>query len=117
MDEAEKTLEAYDKLFNEMPSIGFINRKKRVMAFLKVTKYAQHLIDKEEISEENALYLLSIMVRKHAPFQKAAMMTALNLPNIDRKAIKSIGFKYANEMRCNMQMYPVDDSNLTQAEE
>lgn len=108
MDEADQSLTAYDKLFSAIPPIGFINRKKRIIAFLKVTKLAQQLIDDQEISEENALYLLSILVRKCPNFQKAAMMTALNLETIDSNLVRPIGFKYANEMRCNMQMYPVE---------
>ena len=111
MDEADKSLEAYDMLNNKIPSIGFLSRKKRIIAYLKVTKLAQQLIDDKNISEENALYLLSTLVRKNASFQKAAMMVALNLANIDRKLIRPIGFQYANNMRCNMQMTPVDDIN------
>jgi len=109
MDDADKSLEAYDRLYKIMPSIGFLSRKKRVRAFLKVTKQAQQMIDEQMLSEDNALYLLSVLVRKSASFQKAAMMVALNLAQIDRKAISLVGFNYANNMRCNMQMMPVDD--------
>ena len=109
MDEADKSILAYDKLYRQIPSIGFLSRKKRVMAYLKVTKLAQQLIDEQEISEDQTLYLLSILARKCAPFRKATMMAALNLGSIDRKAIQPIGFKYANEFRCNLQMLPVDD--------
>lgn len=108
MDEADKSIAAYEKLYQSIPSIGFLNRKKRVIAYLKVTKLAQELIDKGELSEDNAKYILSILVRKHAPFQKATMMAALNLSSIDKKLISSIGFQYANEFRGNMQMLPID---------
>ena len=111
MDEADKSLEAYDKLNNSVPSIGFLSRKKRAIAYIKVTKIAQQLIDDKELSEENVLYLLSTLVRKNASFQKAAMMVALNLANIDRKLIQPVGFKYANDMRCNLQITPVDDDD------
>ena len=50
----------------------------------------------------------SVLSRKNPTFNKAAMMTALNLSTIDRKLIKEIGFKHANEMRCGLQMLPVD---------
>lgn len=110
MDSADKSLQAYETLYNSIPSIGFLSRQKRAIAFFKVTKLAQKMIDEEEISADNALYLISILVRKSADFQKAAMMVALNLADIDRKIISAIGFKYANEMRCNLQMFPVDDS-------
>jgi hypothetical protein len=108
MDSAEKSLEAYDTLAQSVPSIGILSRKKRVIAYIKVTKMTQEMLEKQEISEENALYLLSVLARKKADFQKAAMMTALNLAKIDQKIIPDIGFTYANEMRCSLQMYPVD---------
>lgn len=110
IDSSEKSIEVYDVLHQTIPSIGFLNRKKRVVAYLKVTKKAQQFIDKQEISEENALYLLSVLSRKNPIFQKAAMMTALNLATIDRKLIQAVGFKHANEMRCSLQMFPVDEN-------
>lgn len=109
MDEADKSLEAYEMLCNNMPSIGFLSRKKRAIAYLKVTKLAQQFIDDKELSEENMLFLLSTMVRKNKSFQKAAMTAALNLASIDRKLIPPVGFKYANNMRCNLQLTPLDD--------
>jgi hypothetical protein len=37
-DEQErKTAEAYEKLLKNMPSIGFINRKKRIKAYVQIT--------------------------------------------------------------------------------
>ncbi len=109
MDEAEKALEFYDALCETMPSIGFLSRKKRVYAYLHVTNKLQKMIEDEEISEENALFLLSVMVRKYSPFQKATMMAALNLAKIDRKIITPLGFKYANEFRCSLKMMPEDE--------
>ncbi len=108
IDSADKSLEVYETLSQNIPSIGFLSRKKRIIAYLKVTKMAQQLVDEQTISEENALYLLSVLSRKNPTFNKAAMMTALNLATIDRKLIKAIGFKHANEMRCSLQMLPVD---------
>jgi len=110
MDEADKSLAAYDALKNSMPSIGYLSRKKRIIAFLKVSKKAQEMIDKQDISEDNALYLLSILTKKTADFQKSAMMAAMHLGTVDRKIIPAVGFRYANEMRANLQMLPVDDS-------
>lgn len=111
MDEADKSIEAYEKLLKSIPSIGILNRKKRVIAYLKVTKQAQKLVDDQIISEDNAYYLLSTLARKSTAFQKSAMMAALNLDNIDRKLIQFVGFKYANEMRSNLHMLPIDDIN------
>lgn len=112
MDSADKSIEVYDTLYQSIPSIGFFSRKKRIIAYLKVTKIAQQMIDEKEISEENALYLLSILAQKSAVFQKAAMMTALNLATIDRKLIPAVSFKHANEMRCNLQMLPIDEDDV-----
>lgn len=109
MDEADKSIEVYKELSKKMPSIGILNRKKRVIAYLKVTKLAQQYVDNKVISEENAYYLLSTLARKSSSFQKAAMMAALNLDKIDRKLFKFVGFKYANEMRSNLHMLPIDD--------
>lgn len=115
MDEADKSLQAYDKLHQSVPSIGFLSRKKRIAAYLKVTGLAQRMIDDQEISEEQALYLLSILARKCAPFQKAMMMTALNLASIDRRLLQPVAFKYANEFRCSMQLLPVGDDDSNEA--
>jgi hypothetical protein len=114
MDEADTSLKAYDTLYKSVPAIGFLNRKKRVRAYIEVTKIAQQMIDGEEISEDQALYLLSILVRKYSRFQKASMMTALNLSAIKRKKISSVGLKYANDFRCSMKMMPVDYDNSIQ---
>ena len=112
MDEADISLKSYDKLSSNVPSIGFLSQKKRAVAFLKVTQLAQQMIDAEEISEDNALFLLSTLVRKNKSFQKAAMATALRLADINRNLITLVGFKYANNMRCNLQMHPVDDTTF-----
>ncbi len=109
MDEADKSLAAYESLKKSMPSIGFLNRKKRIIAFLKVAKKAQELIDNKDVSEDNALYLLSIMTKKNADFQKSAMMAAMHLATVNRKIVPAVGFRYANEMRANLQLLPIDD--------
>ncbi|KAF3980702.1 MAG: hypothetical protein HFP76_00710 [Methylococcales symbiont of Iophon sp. n. MRB-2018] len=105
----DKTLVAYDKLYSSIPPIGFINRKKRIAAFLKISNMLQIMVDKDEVSENDGLYLLSVLARKCSRFQKAAMMTALNLTTIDRSLVSDIGFKYSNDFRCSLRMYPVDD--------
>ncbi len=113
MDESEMSLEAYEELFKSMPSIGFLSRKKRLIAFVKVTKKAQQLLDDKQLSEENCLYLLSVLARKCGDFQKSAVMAALNLSAFKPGQISVIGFKYANDMRCNLQMMPVDTPKHT----
>jgi len=110
MDNAEQSMQAYETLTKTLPSIGFLSQKKRIIAFLKVTKKAQEMIDKQDISEDNALFLISVMTKKIADFQKSAMTTAMHLATVNRKIIPAVGFKYANQMRANLQMLPVDDS-------
>lgn len=107
----------YKKLIDVMPSIGFVNRKKRVQAFLKVTKLAQEMIDAEEMTEDEAMFVLSLMIKKSGDFRKAGMMTAMSLHAIPESAIKDVGFKYANQMRCNLQLHPVDDREPKAADE
>lgn len=114
MDEADESTEAYDKLINNMPAIGIMSRKKRIRAYIKITNMTQEMVDNHLISEDNALFILSMLGRKCATFQKATMMMLLNLPNFDTKLLKPIGFRYANECRCNLQMYPVDDDKSIQ---
>lgn len=111
MDEADKSLEFYDKLYNSIPSIGFLSQKKRIAAYIKITDMTQKMVDDEQISEENALFLLSILVGKCSSFQKSTMMVALNLPKFNKKRLKPIGFKYANDFRCNLMLLPVEDDN------
>lgn len=111
MDDSEKSILAYDKLYSNMPSIGCLSRKKRILAYFKIAEMTQVMIDEGEISEDYALFILSILARKCSSFQKAAMMVALNLNTIDKKRLFPIGFKYANEYRCSLQMLPVDDEN------
>ncbi len=108
MSEADASMQAYEKLLAQMPSIGFFSRKKRILAFLKVTAMAQEMIDEGEITVDHALFILSILSRKNPAFQKAAMMTALNLPKMQKRVLKPIGLQYANEFRCNLQLLPVD---------
>lgn len=103
-------VEIYEKLLKNMPSIGFLNRKKRIRAFVKVTNMAQELIDEGNITEEEALFVLSIMTKKSNDFRKAGLMSAMSLANIQRGVLKKIGFQYANEIRCNLSLHPVDET-------
>ena len=97
-------IEIYEKFLKTMPSIGFINRNKRIKAYIKVTNLAQKMIDSQEISEDEALFVLSIMAKKSNPFRKAITMTALSLETLPKGAVKAVGFKYADEMRRNLNL-------------
>ncbi len=108
MNSNDESMEAFEALYQSMPPIGFLNRKKRVIAYLKVTKLAQKMVDDKVLDEDNAKYLLSVLARKYAPFQKAATMAALHLGTIDKAFISPLGFRYANDFRCNLNMLPVD---------
>lgn len=102
--DTKNPLEVYEKFLKSMPSIGFVNRNKRIKAYIKVTNLAQKMIDNQEISEDEALFVLSIMAKKSNPFRKAITMTALSLETLPKGAIKAIGFKYADEMRCTLNL-------------
>ncbi|MCK5872321.1 MAG: hypothetical protein KAG26_05805 [Methylococcales bacterium] len=101
-------IEVYKQLLENMPSIGFINRTKRIKAFLYVANKAQKMIEAEEITEEEALFILSIMTKKSNTFRKAATMTALSLTTLPKGVINSVGFQYVNQMRCNLNLHPAD---------
>lgn len=101
--------EVYKKLLKSMPPIGFINRNKRIRAYIKVTNLAQKMMTDNEITEDEALFILSLMAKKSSPFRKASTMTALSLNTIPKGIIKPIGFKYANAMRCNLNLHPADE--------
>ncbi|MGR9099826.1 MAG: hypothetical protein ACU826_04590, partial [Gammaproteobacteria bacterium] len=62
-----------------------------------------------QISEEEALFVLSLLMRKCKNFQKAGMMASLSLSTIGKGALKPVGLRYANEMRANMKLMPVGD--------
>ncbi len=107
-DNADNAIKAFEKLARSVPDIGFLSRKKRVLAYLVVSTNAQRMIDNEEISEDEAIFILSLLMRKHRNFQKAAMMAALNLPKLDREMIKPIDRKYLNEVRKHLKHAPVE---------
>lgn len=100
----QSTSKAYDKLVENMPPIGFISRKKRVKAYIQVTEIAQYMITSEEITEESALLIFSIMMRKYADFQKAATMTALSLDAIKKNVLSPIGLKFILDVRRNLSL-------------
>ena len=107
-ESADNAIKAFEKLARSVPDIGFMNRRKRVLAYLVVSTNAQRMIDNEEISEEEAVFILSLLMRKHRNFQKAAMMAALTLPKLDKEMIKPIDRKYLNEVRKHLKHAPVD---------
>ena len=100
----ESTSIAYDKLFKNMPAIGFISRKKRIQGYIQLTEIAQFMITNGEITDESALLVLSIMMRKCSDFQKAATMTALSLNSIEKNIIPPIGLKFIFEVRKNLSL-------------
>lgn len=104
-----KTIQVFAELCDALPNIGFLSRKKRVYAYLAVAEKAQRYVDKGQFSEAEMLFVLSMMTRKKKDFQKAAMMAALCLPKFESGLVGSVGFKYANDLRVNMRMHPVDD--------
>ncbi|RLA16253.1 MAG: hypothetical protein DRQ62_16465 [Gammaproteobacteria bacterium] len=103
MQEEDPT-EAFEKLRKSMPSIGFINRKKRIKAYIQITNIAEYMLSTEEISEDQALFILSLLMRKCADFQKAATMTALGLNSMGKGVLSPIGLKFILEIRKNLSL-------------
>lgn len=103
-DQEKKTTEAYDKLFKNMPGIGFINRKKRIKAYIQISEMAEYMIKNNEINEGQALFIFSLLMRKCSDFQKAATMTALTLNSIGKGVISPIGIKFSLDVRKNLNL-------------
>ncbi len=100
----ESTTAAFEKLRDNMPSIGIISRKKRIKGYIQLTDIAQYMISNQEMTEESALYVLSVMMRKCSDFQKAATMTGLSLKSIGKDIISPIGLKFIIEVRKNLNL-------------
>lgn len=103
-DQEKKTTEAYEKLLKNMPSIGFINRKKRIKAYIQLSEMAEYMIKNNEINEGQALFIFSLLMRKCSNFQKAATMTALTLESIGKGVISPIGMKFSLDVRKNLSL-------------
>ena len=110
----KKTIKIFAELCDAMPPIGFFSRKKRVSAYITVTSKAQSLIDSNQSNDDEILFVFSLMVRKKKDFHKMAMMAALCLPKMATGLLTPIGFKYANDVRANMQLGPVNHENSIQ---
>lgn len=113
----DNIIRVYKKLAKCVPAIGFLSRRKRILAYLAVTINAQQMLDTEEMSEAEALFVLSMLMRKNKNFQKAGMMAALNLPGLDKDTLKPIGLLYANEVRKNLNLALVDTTNPSPPEQ
>ena len=113
-DLVKKTIRIFTELCDTMPPIGFLNRNKRLSAYITVTSKAQSLIDSKQSNEGEILFVLSLMVRKKKAFHKMAMMAALSLPKLEADLLTPIGFKYANDVRVNMQLSPVNHKTSIQ---
>ncbi len=66
------------------------------------------MVDAGDTDDEEVQFVLSMLMRKNKNFQKAAMMTALNLQHIGSKPLSELGFKFANEVRNNLKLFSVD---------
>ena len=110
----ESTTDAYEKLCDNMPSIGFISRKKRIKGYIQISEIAQYMITNKEMTEESALYVFSIMMRKRSDFNKAAMMTALSLNTIGKNVLSPIGLIFVLDVRRNLNL-PLTHHNNNEA--
>ena len=100
----ENTSAAFEKLRSNMPSIGFISRKKRIKAYIEITQIAEFMLDNAEVSTEEMLFVFSLLMRKCSPFQKSAMMTALSLDSLPKNILSPIGLKFILEVRSNLSL-------------
>ncbi len=71
------------------------------------------MVEAGDTDEEEAMFVLSMLMRKNKNFQKAAMMSALNLQHIGSKPLSETGFKFANEIRTNMKLFSIDKQEDT----
>lgn len=108
----DRTTDIYEKLIANMPSIGWMSRKKRIKAFIQITEIAQYIINNEEITAESTLYIFSIMMRKCADFQKATMMTALSLHSISKNTFSPIGLNFIIEVRRKLNLPSTHHSDI-----
>lgn len=112
-DRERKTTEAYEKLLKNMPGIGFINRKKRIKAYIQLSEMAEYMIKNNEINEGEVLFIFSLLMRKCSDFQKAATMTALTLNSIGKGVISPIGIKFSLDVRKNLSLPNTHHSDKT----
>jgi len=103
-EKEQKTTAAFNKLRNNMPSIGFLSRKKRIKAYIQITQITDYMLSNDEMNEESALFILSLLMRKCSAFQKAATMTALSLDSIGKGVLPPIGLKFSLEIRKNLSL-------------
>lgn len=104
MQEDDHISEVFEKLRKSMPPIGFINRKKRITAYIEMSKITEYMVNNEELTDEEALFVFSLLMRKCADFQKSATMTALGLNSIGKGIIPPIGLKFILEVRKNLSL-------------
>ena len=105
---ADRTLKAFANLADLMPAIGFFSQDKRISAYITITDRAQRFLKNETLTEEEVMFVLSLLVRKNKNFQKASMATALSLHKLDFSYFSPIGISFANEVRKNTNFAPVD---------
>jgi len=103
-EEEQKITAAFNKLCKNMPSIGFLSRKKRIKAYIQIAQITDYMLSNDEMNEESALFILSLLMRKCSAFQKAATMTALSLDSIGKGVLPPIGLKFSLEIRKNLSL-------------
>jgi len=105
MQETEKKIsDAYNKLHHSMPSIGFLSRKKRIQGFIDIAKIADYMVSTEEVTEDEILFIFSLLMRKLPKFQKATTITAMSLDMIGRHVISPVGVRFIVEVRKNLNL-------------
>ena len=80
-------------LREEMPSIGFFSKSKRLQAFIIISNRAQELADHDT---EIAMEALTVLSYVSNAFQKAAITAAANIDGFSIGTLYSSGWSLAN---------------------
>lgn len=80
-------------LRNEMPSIGFFSKSKRLSAYFFITARAEELAGADKALAMEALDLLSYLSK---PFNISALVVAMNMERIPTGSMSLVGWDYAN---------------------
>ena len=86
-------------LAEEVPDIGFLNRRRRIRSYLAVTGRVQAMIHRGLLTRQDALAVLAALCRDHRPFRSAATTAACRLYGITAVSLPPIGLAFAQGMR------------------
>ena len=95
----DRAMATLNRLKQDVPSIGILNQRRRIRAYLAVTARLQGMLQRHTLTEREALFVLSALSGGHRRFRKAAETAAAHLYEIPGASISAIGLTFANEIR------------------